>query len=573
MKTLPLLLAFLLGSDSDLVVHEWGTLLTMQGSDGVVLDGMYHEEHALPPFVHARGRDQLRLPNMQMKGETPVIYFYTGTRQHVWVTVGFPRGFWTQWYPQARVVRPQLVQHGTPPEPRDGSLQWEAEVLPPGRDEPALPPLAAGSLWRHAREVDAAFVKTLDRTRGGDAPPEEAERFLFYRGLGRGALPMRLEGDTLVWDAPEPARAVFVLRVEGDRGAFRHVPQVERGKPERAAVPALADARPLPEFAERLAGELAARFTECGLYAKEARALAETWRESWFQTEGVRVLFVLPRPWVDAAMPMQIAPEPKELVRVIVGRLEALTPERERAAAAAVADLAAPDATRRERGFDWLRAQGRYVEPVVRRVVATTGDPAVRALGRRLLLTDFVTDLRSALGAAAAPGGPLREEPAHVRAQLAVLLRESGLDAEARAEGKRALEELARLPEPPLDQDAARHHLRARARALEGTGDERGAAEAYGRLVRWAGRSPQCGACHAIQGPRDLAWFRDWWAGRRYSRLAAGAGRLDAEIAASEEALRRDGKDVGARLALAYLLEARGGASAAAAEWARLVGP
>ena len=64
-------------SRSDMVVHEWGTFLAMNGSDGVSLDGMYHEEHALPPFVHARSRDQLRLPSSLVKGETPVIYFYT----------------------------------------------------------------------------------------------------------------------------------------------------------------------------------------------------------------------------------------------------------------------------------------------------------------------------------------------------------------------------------------------------------------------------------------------------------------------------------------------------------------
>jgi hypothetical protein len=59
---------------NDLIVHEWGTFLAMQGSEGVTLDGMYHEEHALPGFVHARSRDQLRLPSVLLKGETPVIY-------------------------------------------------------------------------------------------------------------------------------------------------------------------------------------------------------------------------------------------------------------------------------------------------------------------------------------------------------------------------------------------------------------------------------------------------------------------------------------------------------------------
>jgi hypothetical protein len=54
-----------------------GTLLAMNGSDGISLDGMYHEEHALPSFVHARSKDQLRLPMSRSKMETPVIYFYT----------------------------------------------------------------------------------------------------------------------------------------------------------------------------------------------------------------------------------------------------------------------------------------------------------------------------------------------------------------------------------------------------------------------------------------------------------------------------------------------------------------
>src|SRR5689334_12842914 len=72
---------------SDMVVHEWGTFLAMNGSDGVGLEGMYHEEHSLPGFVHARSRDQLRLPSVSIKGETPVIYFYTDRAQKARVDV------------------------------------------------------------------------------------------------------------------------------------------------------------------------------------------------------------------------------------------------------------------------------------------------------------------------------------------------------------------------------------------------------------------------------------------------------------------------------------------------------
>ena len=93
----------------DLMIHEWGTFLGMSGSDSSSLDGMYHEEHALPAFVHTRSRDQLRLPGSLLKGETPVIYFYTDRPQSVRIGVRFPRGVWTQWYPQAVRVEPSLV--------------------------------------------------------------------------------------------------------------------------------------------------------------------------------------------------------------------------------------------------------------------------------------------------------------------------------------------------------------------------------------------------------------------------------------------------------------------------------
>src|SRR5437762_1991998 len=93
-------------SNSSLIVHEWGTFLAMNGSDGVSLDGMYHEEHALPAFVHARSRDQLHIPSAGLKGETPVIYFYTDRVQDVAVRVRFPQGIWTQWYPNAQFLGP-----------------------------------------------------------------------------------------------------------------------------------------------------------------------------------------------------------------------------------------------------------------------------------------------------------------------------------------------------------------------------------------------------------------------------------------------------------------------------------
>ena len=47
---------------------------------------------------------------MRLKGETPVIYFYTPRPMSVRVGVGFPQGIWTQWYPQAALVQPSLLE-------------------------------------------------------------------------------------------------------------------------------------------------------------------------------------------------------------------------------------------------------------------------------------------------------------------------------------------------------------------------------------------------------------------------------------------------------------------------------
>src|ERR1700722_1688171 len=150
-----------------LVVHEWGTFLAMNGSNGVTLDGMYHEEHALPAFVHARSRNELRMPTSNLKGETPVVYFYVDRPLRVRVEVGFPGGLWTQWYPQADFVGPSLVQVGSPLHARNGRIGWSVDVVPPAFADPRLPAAPSDSLWSYTRDVDAAYVVASDSARQG----------------------------------------------------------------------------------------------------------------------------------------------------------------------------------------------------------------------------------------------------------------------------------------------------------------------------------------------------------------------------------------------------------------------
>jgi hypothetical protein len=564
------------GSPDGLIVHEWGTFLAMNGADGVTLDGMYHEEHALPAFVHARSKDQLRMPTVSIKGETPVIYFYTDQRQEVRVRVKFPRGIWTQWYPQANLISPSTTQIGSLLQPRNGHICWTADVIPaPEANAPALPTTEKGALWNYARDVDAAYVRTASRPEGGEK--SEVERFLFYRGLGQATMPMRVaaaDGGTLSWsvDAPGAARHIFVLRVENGKGVYRYLPGLLPGERLTNALPPMDAAQPLPEFAQKIGDDLAFHLIETGLYPKEARAMVNTWSRSYFQSEGVRVLFLLPQAWTDAFIPMEIDPQPKQIVRVMVGRLELLTPERARLAENAIRDLASPDAATRENAFTTLREQGRYVEPIVRRVLRTTDDAQTRTLCRRLLLTDFVTELRASTHSAT-DGAQMTDDPLYARAQLAALLREVGLDAQAKREGQAVYAAIQQRQAPPITESNYRPYGRAVARAMEAMGDDAGAAAWYGKFVRFGSQEKQCGGCHLVQGPRDMTFFRDWWAGRKYAQYASRVLPIDQAIARQEAALAKHPNDTAEQMLLAYLYDAKGEKDRAANLWARVEAP
>ena len=443
--------------------------------------------------MHARSRDQLRLPSILLKGETPVIYFYTQRPQTVRIGVGFPKGVWTQWYPQAAVVRPSLVEQAESPDRIGGGrICWYAEILPPAlvndrlkRDSgeiPTLPATRSDALWNFARDVDAAYVKCVDGTK--EPQRAEYERFLFYRGLGEARLPVRLESrgeGTLTLDRDPTVGAgvqhVFVLRVENGRASYRYVPRLGPGEAASGVIPSMEAASPVADFTRKIAADLANRLTESGLFAKEARAMVNTWTSSYFQTDGIRVLFVLPQSWTDSFIPMTVSPPPRQTVRVMVGRLELLSREREQLAEAAIEGLAAADASRRSEAFAYLRDQGRYAEPIVRRVLRTTKNDEVRQLCRRLLTTEFVTELRAAVHNAA-DGRKVEIDPLLFRRHISPgCCREVGLDRESRAEAVAILHSLepgaAKAGEPRSDDPG---RLEIRAAALEASGVDRSAA-------------------------------------------------------------------------------------------------
>lgn len=138
-------------------------------------------------------------------------------------------------------------------------------------------------------------------------------------------------------------------------------------------------------FARRVGAEVMRELTNAGLYPDEARAMVATWSRSWFQSDGSRVIYLLPRQQVDEVLPLNLQPQPKEVLRVLVGRHEYITPEVSDGVERALRQCSAPDEATRQSGEAALQALGRFLEPHLRNVVAQGTDAAVRDKAARML--------------------------------------------------------------------------------------------------------------------------------------------------------------------------------------------
>ena len=84
-----------------------------------------------------------------------------------------------------------------------------------------------------------------------------------------------------------------------------------------------------------------------------------TWRDSWFEN-GTRLLYLVPRAFVDAILPLDIDPSPRQISRVFIGRVELISPEvlKDVGEALAANDRAA------------LGKRGRFLRPIADRMLA-----------------------------------------------------------------------------------------------------------------------------------------------------------------------------------------------------------
>ena len=394
--------------------HEWGTFTSVQGGDGALLDWRPLETSRLPKFVYDWKNPGLnRRPGGQMpmqkqalltlqRMETPVIYFYADEEQTVDVAVDFPQGLITEWYPQAAQIGPSYVPapplivkldqyaHAVgmkpsftfasllknPAAPQSRARWANLEILPAKKSASlsrSLPFDQSGSHYFAARDTDANLlqVDSLVATN----PLTEHERFIFYRGVGSFATPLRVtmngRGEATISNiGTEPLAHLFALGLQNGKGEFVQIERLAGGEARTFPVDAREHSEPIAKLSARLGERMAEALVEEGLYRREATAMINTWKDSWFEEDGWRVLYVLPRAWTDRTLPLKLHPAPRELVRVMVGRAEVLTPPQEQRLTDALLKANQGDEARAQAIAEFKKL-GRFAEPALR--LATQG--------------------------------------------------------------------------------------------------------------------------------------------------------------------------------------------------------
>ena len=347
-----------------MTVHEWGTFTSVAGADGKVAMWLPLSGPAdLPCFVEFENRlykslgpialntERKQLTYLQARSqlvapirmETPVLYFYTDRPQRVDVRVAFPRGFITEWYPTAKVNQSSL-QTGLLDKSlkTNASIDWKnVEVLDADANV-SFPQSKSASHYYAARATDANPI----RVNG------QSEKFLFYRGVGGFAVPINVTvtnaGKINVKHLEGKPHAILFER----RGNSLGYTILDTTKNEIDVDPPA-----LTGNFEALLAELESALVGRGLYAREAKAMVETWRDSWFE-EGTRIFYIVPEPMVDAMLPLTIEPKPVKVARVFVGRVEVFTPE----------TIAAVERAVYANDTSVLATYGRFLGPILERV-------------------------------------------------------------------------------------------------------------------------------------------------------------------------------------------------------------
>jgi hypothetical protein len=342
-----------------LVVHEWGTFTSLQDENGKALGGINVDDEPVPDFVYGNKGDWIsnlrpqysipprviskgapqRNPYVTMRLETPVMYFYLPKSLPrptlLNVNVEFRGGWLTQFYPFADANAPGHSNHSVDDKlERDTvtRLTWDGLRVGLAGKVPAT----TEAVWLTPRNVKADNVSTANG---------EGEKYLFYRGVGNVDAPLSVSTDLstgnlsirsaidkpLAENQPQNILSLWLVHIRPDGTvAYRTLKPVTATADHSAFAASTTSKFGEADYSRdnllRLQRSMHAALMSEGLFDEEATAMLQTWQKSYFAAGGLRLFYIVPRPWVDDRLPLTIS-QPAEITRVMMARTELVSPE------------------------------------------------------------------------------------------------------------------------------------------------------------------------------------------------------------------------------------------------------
>lgn len=375
----------------EVIAHEWGTFTSVAGQDGFAINWVpLGGPTDLPCFVqHLQSLTLTPAPTPadptrrvlssgpitkgevlvstrvqpvnfetarsqiwgKVRMETPVIYFYSPSDVDAIVTVRFPRGLMTEFFPAPDGAAVPFNTSVLNDPNHVHTLSWSVKISPSIAEQ--FPMEGAASHYYAARQTDATPIRVNNQT----------EKFIFYRGVANFDVPVQtrmidnehVEIRNLRADSPVPGAVLFENH-NGKMG-FTVAGRIDQAKVvQRPALMGNLSA---------LRAELHRELVDAGLFPKEAAAMIETWRDSWFE-EGTRVFYILPPRAVNAILPLSITPAPASVQRVFVGRMELIDPT--------TVGIVREALDRND--TETIRHYGRFLNPIADQILARGADAA-----------------------------------------------------------------------------------------------------------------------------------------------------------------------------------------------------
>jgi len=367
--------------DDSIIIHEWGTITTQHHPDGTVQGRLNRitDSEVLPSFVHqyeptqTRHNPQQQLgkspsvpgrPDVTMRLETPVIYFYPPKDfKHSTsfdINVNFRGGVLNEYYPKAQASvsldddriqsksQSGIIKSWNGDVLNNyvlGSLTWKDVRISDSNDFPSTD----NNIWLAPRQVNS---KSIVNSSG------EIEKYIFYRGVAhldalfqtihscskKSSSDRSLENTDpsckislyapkhLHWLSANSMNLVKVwiadIREDGTT-AFYERENIVLSKEKTSEELMQLSFSSKNEYSStnmmNLKNSMRQALVNQGLFEAEADALLATWEESYYGRSGLRVFYIVPQEWINYFLPLQVS-VPHKLTRVLVGRIDLRKP-------------------------------------------------------------------------------------------------------------------------------------------------------------------------------------------------------------------------------------------------------